>query len=408
MECFDQKEIRAGYCVSGKMKRVWKKQIDLVKVLDKICTRHNLTFYAIYGTLLGAVRHEGYIPWDDDIDVVMPRKDFEILKKVAVNELKYPYVLSPEKKGDNKFFCGLLRLRNEDTLGADMWDIDFCQHNGIWIDILALDPAFSNDWLQKKKVRYILFTQQVIASKLYGSKVKIWMNISDSRWKKISIISKVFNLRALYLLLQFFFRIGNIIDGKYLGIYTHFGEYQNQRLYKGDFKNIENKTFEYISIPVPKGYKRVLQMTMGLDYMQYPDEENRIPHHQAIFDPDCSYRIWQNRFYGAFDISSDKMIVLFGTGKMLDDYMQKYGNRYRPRFLIDNSEEKWGKEKYGIIINGPESIVNIPKTNLHIIVCNIYYRQIGKQLEKMGFTEYYIYVQNKAWIMEDFMQDNEG
>lgn len=408
MECFDQKEIRAGYCVSGKMKRVWKKQIDLVKVLDKICTRHNLTFYAIYGTLLGAVRHEGYIPWDDDIDVVMPRKDFEKFKQVAVNELESPYVLVPEGRKMGFFCGGLLRLRNDDTLGADMWDAVFRQHNGIWIDILALDRAFNNEWIQKKKVRYILFIQQSIISRLHGPKTRIWMNISDSRWKKINIVCKIVSLKNLYIALDFFCSIGNIFDSKYVGIYTHFAGYQNQRLYKEDFEQIEKIPFEYISIPVPKGYKRVLQMTMGLDYMQYPDEENRIPHHQAIFDPDCSYRIWQNRFYGAFDISSDKMIVLFGTGKMLDDYMQKYGNRYRPRFLIDNSEEKWGKEKYGIIINGPESIVNIPKTNLHIIICNIYYRQIGKQLEKMGFTEYYIYVQNKAWIMEDFMQDNEG
>ena len=88
MESFVQKEIRAGYSISAKMKRVWEKQIDLVKVLEKICEKYNLTFFAIYGTLLGAIRHEGYIPWDDDIDVVMPRRDFEKLKKIAVNELR--------------------------------------------------------------------------------------------------------------------------------------------------------------------------------------------------------------------------------------------------------------------------------------------------------------------------------
>lgn len=84
MESFTQKETRAGYSISTKMKRVWETQIDLVKVLEKICKKYNLTFFAIYGTLLGAIRHEGYIPWDDDIDVVMPRKDFEKFKKMAV------------------------------------------------------------------------------------------------------------------------------------------------------------------------------------------------------------------------------------------------------------------------------------------------------------------------------------
>ena len=377
----------------------------MVKVLEKICDKYNLTFFAIYGTLLGAIRHEGYIPWDDDIDVFMPRRDFEKLKKIAVNELKYPYVLVPERSKIDFFSGGLLRLRNDDTLGADMWDSVFRQHNGIWIDILALDKAFNNDWIQKKKVKYILFIQQSIVLKLHGPKTRIWMNISNSRWKKINIVCKILSLRILYLLLNLLFRIGNIIGSKYVGIYTHFGEYQNQRLYKEDFKDIEKKTFEYISIPVPKGYKRVLEMTMGSDYMQYPDEESRKPHHQAIFDPECSYRIWQNRFYGVFQISSEKVIVLFGTGQMLDDYMQKYGSQYMPKYLIDNSEEKWGKEKYGIIITGPGSLINLPKENLHIIICNIYYRQIGKQLENMGFSEYYIYVQNKTWIIEDFMKD---
>lgn len=62
MESFTQKETRAGYSISTKMKRVWETQIDLVKVLEKICKKYNLTFFAIYGTLLGAIRHEGYIP----------------------------------------------------------------------------------------------------------------------------------------------------------------------------------------------------------------------------------------------------------------------------------------------------------------------------------------------------------
>lgn len=200
MESFTQKETRAGYSISTKMKRVWETQIDLVKVLEKICKKYNLTFFAIYGTLLGAIRHEGYIPWDDDIDVVMPRKDFEKFKKMAVNELEYPYVLVPMRNEVDFFSGGLLRLRNDDTLGADMWDANFRQHNGIWIDILALDRAFNNDWIQKEKVKYILFIQQSIIFKLHGPKTKVWMNISNSRWKKINIICEIFSLRILYLL----------------------------------------------------------------------------------------------------------------------------------------------------------------------------------------------------------------
>ena len=71
-------EVRRGYTIPAEMKRVWKVQIDLLKKLLEVCRKHNLHIWAEGGTLLGTVREQGYIPWDDDIDMVMLRDDYEV------------------------------------------------------------------------------------------------------------------------------------------------------------------------------------------------------------------------------------------------------------------------------------------------------------------------------------------
>ena len=71
---FIKPEIRNDWEVTETMKKVWWIQLDLIKQLDKLCKKYKLRWYPMWGTLLGAVRHHGYIPWDDEIDIVMPRE----------------------------------------------------------------------------------------------------------------------------------------------------------------------------------------------------------------------------------------------------------------------------------------------------------------------------------------------
>ena len=75
-------EMRDGFLVTADRKKIWQVEMELLAELDGICRRHGLRYFVDYGTLLGAVRHRGFIPWDDDIDVVMMRPDYERLKLV--------------------------------------------------------------------------------------------------------------------------------------------------------------------------------------------------------------------------------------------------------------------------------------------------------------------------------------
>ena len=83
-DSFFEEEIRSGYTVSSEMKKIWAVELDLLNEFSKVCQKHQLKWFVHAGTLLGAIRHKGFIPWDDDIDVVMPRADYEKLCELAI------------------------------------------------------------------------------------------------------------------------------------------------------------------------------------------------------------------------------------------------------------------------------------------------------------------------------------
>ena len=92
VEDIDRDEMRSGFLVTSHRKKLWNAQIGLMKEVARICQKHNIRWFAYAGTLLGAARHKGFIPWDDDIDVCMFRPEYEKFQSVVEDELKnHPY-----------------------------------------------------------------------------------------------------------------------------------------------------------------------------------------------------------------------------------------------------------------------------------------------------------------------------
>ena len=90
---FLQEEVRNNYVISSNMKKVWAVELDLLKKFIELCEKYQLTYWVGFGTLLGAVRHHGFIPWDDDMDVWMPRADYERLLQLTPDVIGEPYFL---------------------------------------------------------------------------------------------------------------------------------------------------------------------------------------------------------------------------------------------------------------------------------------------------------------------------
>ena len=86
-------EVRDGFYISSMMKRAWAASIEVLEVVDRICKKHNIKYFAEAGTLLGAVRHKGFIPWDDDLDIAMLRDEYERFLSIVEEELPDDYFL---------------------------------------------------------------------------------------------------------------------------------------------------------------------------------------------------------------------------------------------------------------------------------------------------------------------------
>ena len=86
-DSYFEDEVRDGFFVPSEIKRAWVAELEVLSEIDKICKKHNIQYFADWGTLLATVRHEGFIPWDDDLDIVMKREDYRRFMEIAQTEL---------------------------------------------------------------------------------------------------------------------------------------------------------------------------------------------------------------------------------------------------------------------------------------------------------------------------------
>ena len=252
----------------------------VLKDFINLCEKHNVIYFLFAGTTLGAIRHGGFIPWDDDIDIIMPRREYEKFLKIADVELKEKYDLLEMNKYDD-YYLAFAKLSLKGTKFVERLDDKLSFNIGIGIDIFPLDKVPSNNF----KGKFYAFRCRILAHLLINSVLKI---SNPSKIKRT-----IQNI--LYYLLKIIPSFTSFIKSKINKLYPKYvdidSEYLIQHFDTGgiifynakDFKTVKKVKFEDIEANVPCNYDGYLTHEYG-DYMELPPEDKRINHAPEFID----------------------------------------------------------------------------------------------------------------------------
>lgn len=287
---FYEEEVKCGYLVTKQMKKVWAVELDLLDKFSSVCEKHGLQYFMDGGTLLGAVRHKGFIPWDDDVDVIMPRDDYNKLFKIAEKEFCDPYFFQSTMTEDG-FFRTHAQLRNSNTTGFIPIDKNKNVNKGIFLDIFVLDGVADSLFLRALHKNEILVKKKRLAYRYDRTYSRL-----DSKRKLMFIIS-----RAFFLIVPFksFFNYFN------LRVLARYSKRETKLVGDLTLKWRENVhwprmwysgyyylPFENLMLRAPLFYNDVLKKQYG-NYMTIPSNvsaANGRVHEKVTFEPDTPYK----------------------------------------------------------------------------------------------------------------------
>ena len=306
-------EMRNGFLVTSDRKKLWNVQINLLQEFARICQKHNLHWFVIGGTLLGAARHGGFIPWDFDVDVIMFRPEYEKFRQIAATEVKEPYFADgwydyllesegaslAEVKGNVQFITRnqeknygnrwltqwpSIRLRDNRTTMIEIPEREFV-NQGVWIDIFPLDslPPFAD----KKTALNFEVAKILLLATASPSQIREAMIRGENLLLDYDLLEKFLNkpynergkefdkfMNRKFVMTE---RVGDIRD---------YCLTNGQKFYQSkDFQDIVYLPFETIEVPAPVGYDSVLT-----DY--YGDWRKPVmyPPHMLFHSADISYK----------------------------------------------------------------------------------------------------------------------
>ena len=275
---FLKEETRRDYTISETMKKAWAVQMDLLQELLRVCNEHGLRVFADSGTLIGAVREKGFIPWDDDIDVAMLRSDYDKLMALSA-EFQEPYYLqtiSSHPYYINRY--AQLHMKGTTAIRTDGKPQRHQQN--IFIDIFVIDTMPSSPRAFKRHYAKVRSASQ---------KLKVVRKITHSLPKPIYLWcrehTKFLSDKYRYEEFEKVVRSVSMDDRKAYGAFLC----QNMTLpikHLSDYKETIMLPFEHIMIPCPSGYDELLRLGYG-DYMR-PVQAPTM-HGTMLYDAEKSY-----------------------------------------------------------------------------------------------------------------------
>ena len=262
-------EVRSGFYVDSLQKCAWAAQIEVLMEIDGICKRNHIKWFADWGTLLGAIRHAGFIPWDDDIDICMLREDYEQFRKVVEHELPEGYVVCDRRKGGFEYF--LLRIWNTEYSAVINPDWINKYHSFPFqagIDIFPLDYICSDpttEQMRKDIVRELIYCVKLI--EMEGETSEYINRLIDQveELLRVKLIrSKPLKPQILDLI-ENMFQLFTRDEAAEVAYMQYWIERDECAFPLHAYRETAFLPFETIKVPVPIGFDDVLRVEYG-DY----------------------------------------------------------------------------------------------------------------------------------------------
>ena len=278
---FLKDEVRNDFFVTTERKKLWMISLDLLLEFDKVCRKHNLKYFLAGGTLLGAVRHHGFVPWDDDVDVYMLREDFDRLPQYG-EDFMDPYFFETPYT-DPGYCYSPHRIRNSRTT-AVIEKFAYEKFNqGIWLSIFPIDNWVLEGGEEKyneiKKIRTDCSTCMRMSNPNLGNEDRL-------RVKNYNGLSAIENYEKVHTIAsQYKSQTTSYVANMICSLYP----YKSMVYDRESFSSAIYMKFEDYEFPVPVGYDHILSTAYG-DYMKFPPVEKRGGwHYGSILDPDKPY-----------------------------------------------------------------------------------------------------------------------
>lgn len=272
------------------VRKMQMKGLEMALYFDDFCEKNGLTYFLCGGCCIGTIRHGGFIPWDDDVDVFMPREDYEKLKALWVDTPAYSIQYTTRDfLTENQF----LTICANNTTFIKTYQKDLDINHGLVLDVLPLDGC-PTGWRRKAQKLWALLYSLFIVGKApenhgklvyWGGRILLGLvRGKDARYKMWRLCERKMSQYP-------------IADCDYITELCSGPHYMQNEYPKEIFASAVRREFEGHLLPIPVGYDAYLRMAFG-DYMALPPEEKRVCHHAfEVMDMDHSYRIYRGKAY---------------------------------------------------------------------------------------------------------------